>query len=86
MNNSHAIEIKIKPLITIEDTAMSKGKLYTTGVVVGALVGLVTAMLLQRNAEQNDGQLHVSSSDLLQTSLGIISAMRGVAALGAKTV
>lgn len=64
---------------------MSKGKLYTTGVLVGAVVGLATAMLLQRNADQNDGQLHISSSDLLQTSLGIISAMRGVAALGAKT-
>ena len=59
-----------------------KSKLMLSGTLIGAAVGLITAIMLARTAEEEGGELNITTSDLLKTSLTIISTIRGVAALG----
>lgn len=64
------------------DSELNKPKLYMLGVLTGAVVGLATAVLLVRTAEEDNGQLNVTTSDVLKTALGVVTTMRSVAALG----
>jgi hypothetical protein len=59
-----------------------KPKLLAAGTLIGAIVGLTTAFLLARAAEEDNGTLEISTSDLLKVTLSIVGTMRGVAALG----
>jgi hypothetical protein len=55
-----------------------------TGAVIGALVGVSTAYLLVRTAEEtNEGNPpRITTNEAIRTALGIIGAMRGIASLG----
>lgn len=64
------------------DSELNKPKLYMLGVFTGAAVGLATAVLLVRTAEEDNGELNVSTSDVIKTAIGIVTTMRSVAALG----
>ena len=60
-----------------------KPKLYVVGAVAGAAVGLATAFMIARAAEENDGQLEITTSDIFKIGLTVFNTVRGVAAIGA---
>ena len=70
---------------TVNLTGNWKPKLLVMGTFLGASLGLATAFLLAREAEQKYGQedLSISAGDILKTSLGVITTVRSVASLGA---
>jgi hypothetical protein len=61
-----------------------KKQTYAAGVAMGILVGLGTAYLLIRTAEENDsgGPPELSTGDIIKSVLGIVGVMRGIASLG----
>lgn len=60
-----------------------KTKILVLGAVMGALLGLGTAYLLVRTAEENNGgPPQISTTDTIKTILGVIGLMRGIASLG----
>ena len=63
-----------------------KTRLYVTGAGIGALVGVGTAYLLARTADESGsaGPPHISTADAVKSVIGIIGIMRGIAALGDK--
>ncbi|MDX1664204.1 MAG: hypothetical protein R3272_10435 [Candidatus Promineifilaceae bacterium] len=63
-----------------------KTKLYVVGAGVGALVGIGTAYLLARTAEESgqQGPPEISTGDAVKSVIGIVGIMRGIAALGDK--
>ncbi|MBE2200166.1 MAG: hypothetical protein IAE79_16235 [Anaerolinea sp.] len=53
------------------------------GAVIGALLGLGTAYLMARTAEENQGgPPQISTVDALKTGLGVFGLVRSIAALG----
>ena len=60
-----------------------KNKTLIVGAVVGALVGLGTAYLLARTAEESgSGPPEISTGEAIRTAIGVVGIMRGIAALG----
>lgn len=60
-----------------------KTKFLLAGTAVGAIVGLGTAYLLARTAEENNsGPPQITTSDALRAGISIIGVIRGIAALG----
>lgn len=61
-----------------------KTKLYITGAIVGALVGLGTAYLMARTAEEErgGGPPSITTADAIKSAIGVIGVMRGIASLG----
>ena len=60
-----------------------KTKLLVSGAAIGAMVGLGTAYLLARTAEEaNSGPPQVTTGDVLKAGFNIIGLVRGIAALG----
>jgi hypothetical protein len=60
-----------------------KTKFLLFGTAVGAVVGLGTAYLLARTAEENSsGPPKINTTDALKAGVSIIGVMRGIAALG----
>jgi hypothetical protein len=60
-----------------------KTKLLVIGGVLGALVGLGTAYLLVREAEEKgSGPPEISTADAVKATVGVIGLMRGIASLG----
>ncbi|MCA9936016.1 MAG: hypothetical protein H6662_10005 [Ardenticatenaceae bacterium] len=69
--------------LTTETTSSWKTKLLITGALAGALLGLATAYLLARTAEENKGgPPAVNTVDALKASIGLIGIIRSIAALG----
>lgn len=63
-----------------------KMKTYVIGTIVGAAVGLGTAYLFARSAEEKGGGSppRISTADAIKSAVGVIGIMRGIAALGDK--
>lgn len=62
-----------------------KTKILVIGTALGAVVGLGTAYLLTRTAEENmDGPPKISTADALKAGVNIIGVMRGIAALAGR--
>ena len=60
-----------------------KNKTLLLGTILGALVGLGTAYLLSRTAEESgQGPPKITTSDAIKATLGVIGVMRGIASLG----
>lgn len=60
-----------------------KNKTLIVGAVVGALVGLGTAYLLARTAEESGGgPPEISTGEAIKTAIGVVGIMRGIASLG----
>ncbi len=66
----------------IQMTGNWKPKLLLMGTLIGAGIGLMTAQLMAKSVEE-DGDLSIDASDILKTSLGVLTTMRSVASLGA---
>lgn len=60
-----------------------KVKFLITGTALGAVVGLATAYLMARNAEEMaGGPPKITTNDALKAGLNVIGLIRGLAALG----
>ncbi|MCP5096651.1 MAG: hypothetical protein GY943_13945 [Chloroflexi bacterium] len=60
-----------------------KTKFLVLGAAVGAVVGLGTAYLLARTAEENSSEPpQINTTDALKAGVSIIGVVRGIAALG----
>ncbi|HSM55387.1 MAG TPA: hypothetical protein VK879_04460 [Candidatus Sulfomarinibacteraceae bacterium] len=60
-----------------------KTKTLLVGTAVGALIGLGTAYLLWRTAEESgSGPPQISTGDAIKSAIGVVGLMRGIAALG----
>jgi TRAP-type C4-dicarboxylate transport system permease large subunit len=70
----------------LDNTNNWKPKLYMAGIAIGALVGLGTAYLLARTAEENGmgGPPAISTGDAIKSAIGVVGIMRGIASLGDK--
>lgn len=68
--------------MTLQTTLPSKNKVYVTGALLGAVIGGATAFLLVRTAESEQGSYDLNTADLFKVALNVVTAMRGVAALG----
>jgi hypothetical protein len=62
-----------------------KTKFLIIGTGIGALVGLGTAYLLARTAEENhDGPPQIKTGDALKVGVNVIGVMRGIASLAGR--
>lgn len=60
-----------------------KTKFLLVGTAVGAIVGLGTAYLLARTAEEtNSGPPQITTGDAIKVGVSIVGVMRGIASLG----
>lgn len=68
-----------------EPTSNWKNKALIVGAILGALLGLTTAYLVTRTADERDGKPpQISTGDAIKTAIGVIGVVRGIAALGDK--
>ena len=67
----------------LEPKSNWKIKTYIIGGVAGTLIGLGTAFLLARSAdEKGGGPPEVSTGDFLKVGIAVIGLVRGIASLG----
>jgi hypothetical protein len=60
-----------------------KTKMLVIGGVLGAVIGLGTAYLLVREAEEKGGgPPEISTADAVKATVGVVGLMRGIASLG----
>jgi L-cystine uptake protein TcyP (sodium:dicarboxylate symporter family) len=58
-------------------------KTLVVGAMVGALIGVATAYLLARTAEESGGgPPQISTGDAIKSAVGIVGLVRGIASLG----
>ncbi len=60
----------------------NKSKTLITGALVGALVGLFAAMLLQRRAEKNERETTLTTGEGLKLGVLLLGLLRAIASLG----
>lgn len=66
-----------------DSNASWKPKFLVAGTAVGAILGLGTAYLLARTAEENNsGPPQITTADALKAGVSVIGVVRGIAALG----
>ena len=53
-----------------------------TGALVGAVTGLVAAMLLNRRAERNDSETAITTGEGLKLGVMVFGLLRAIASLG----
>ena len=62
-----------------------RGQLLLIGAGIGALLGVSTAYLLARTAEESrGGPPQIKTGDAVKAAVGVIGIMRAIAALGSK--
>ena len=63
---------------------MNNNRILIFGALIGAVTGLVAAMMLQRRAEQTGSEITLSTGDGIQLGVMIMGLLRAIAALGEK--
>lgn len=67
----------------METTGNWRTKTLIIGGVIGALIGISTAYLLARTAEESGGgPPKISTGDAIKSAIGVVGLVRGIAALG----
>ncbi len=62
-----------------------KTRYLIIGAVTGALLGTLTAYLLERAADESGGDPPaIKTADVIKAGIGLIGVIRGIAALGEK--
>lgn len=60
-----------------------KTRTLVVGAIVGALIGVASAYLLARTAEESGGgPPQISTGDAIKSAIGIVGLVRGIASLG----
>jgi hypothetical protein len=66
--------------MTLEDW---KTRTLVAGTALGALIGLGTAYLMVRTADEHGGEPpKITTGEAIRTAIGIVGIVRGIAALG----
>ena len=60
---------------------MNKSRTIIVGTLVGALTGLVAAMLLSRRAEKNERETAITTVEGLKLGVLVIGLLRAIASL-----
>ncbi len=60
---------------------MNKSRTIIVGTLVGALTGLVAAMLLSRRAEKNERETAITTGEGLKLGVLVIGLLRAIASL-----
>lgn len=60
----------------------NKGRVLILGALIGALTGLVAAMLLNRRAEKTEGETAITAGDGLKLGVMVFGLLRAIASLG----
>ena len=61
---------------------MSKNKIILGGALIGAVTGLVAAILLTRRAEKTERETAITSGEGLKLGVLIFGLLRAIASLG----
>jgi len=61
---------------------MNKSKTLFFGVLIGAVTGLVAAMLLTRRAEKNQKETAITSGEGMKLGMLVFGLLRAIASLG----
>jgi gas vesicle protein len=61
---------------------MNQNRILLFGALIGAVTGLVAAMILQRRAERTGTELSLSTGEGVQLGVMIMGLLRAIAALG----
>ena len=60
---------------------MNKNRIIIAGTLVGALTGLVAAVLLSRRAEKNESETAITTGEGLKLGVLVIGLLRAIASL-----
>ncbi|HLO31762.1 MAG TPA: hypothetical protein VK249_21595 [Anaerolineales bacterium] len=63
---------------------MNQNRILLFGALIGAVTGLVAAMLLQRRAEQTGNEVTLSTGEGIQLGVMIMGLLRAISSLGEK--
>jgi DMSO reductase anchor subunit len=61
---------------------MNRGKIIFFGVLLGAVTGLVAAILLTRRAEKTERETAITSGEGLKLGVLVLGLLRAIASLG----
>ncbi len=61
---------------------MNKSKLIFFGALIGAVTGLVAALLLTRRAEKNESETAITTGEGLKLGAMVFGLLRAIASLG----
>lgn len=68
---------------TNEEASQWRTRVLLIGAGIGAVVGVATAYLLARTAEESGGgPPKISTGDAVKAAVGVIGVVRGIASLG----
>ena len=60
----------------------NKNKILIAGALIGAVTGLLAAMLLQRSAENNERETAITTGEGLKLGVLLLGLLRAIASLG----
>jgi gas vesicle protein len=60
---------------------MNRSRTIFGGVIIGSVVGLIAAMLLNRRAERNDRETAITTGEGLKLGVLLFGLLRAIAAL-----
>jgi gas vesicle protein len=60
----------------------NKGRIILAGALIGAVTGLVAAMLLTRRAEKNERETAITTGEGLKLGVLVFGLLRAIASLG----
>ena len=61
---------------------MNKSRIIFFGALIGAITGLIAALLLTRRAEKNERETAITSGEGLKLGVLIFGLLRAIASLG----
>jgi len=61
---------------------MNKNRTLLLGALIGAMTGLIGAMLLNRRAEESGNELALSTGEGMKLGVMVIGLLRAIASLG----
>ena len=61
---------------------MNRNRILLVGALVGAMTGLIGAMLLNRRAEEQGTELALTTGDGMKLGVMVIGLLRAIASLG----
>jgi hypothetical protein len=60
----------------------NKNRIILAGALIGAITGVVGAMMLVRRAEETDGRAEITTGDGMKLGVLLIGLLRAIASLG----
>jgi len=60
----------------------NRNRILLAGTLLGAVTGLIGAMLLYRQAEQNNREIAITTGEGFQLGLMVVGLLRAIAGLG----